>query len=487
MSEQQNETESFAEMLAQHEASAPKLKVGQKISGKVIDIGNDNVFVNIGVKQDGVLDRAEILDAEGKETVAPNDTVEAWITSLSPEGIRLSRSMTGSGVEALEDAKEGAIPVEGRVEAVCKGGYQVRIMGKKAFCPGSQMELASGEDPEVVVGRQMQFLITKVENNGRNIVVSRRALVNRERQDSLDKLLGTINVGDTLEGVVRRLAPYGAFVELAPLIEGLVHISELSWSRVGSPDEVVSVDQPVRVKVTSIVKDDKGQTRIGLSLRQAQDDPWKDAGSRFKAGDIVDGIVRRLAPFGAFIEIAPGIEGLAHISELSWERRIATPDEILAPGDAVSVKIKEFNPEARRISLSLKDAQGDPWDNVSEKFASGARVSGTVESKNQHGMFVRLAPGIIGLLPQGALVRPNLPEALSKAAPGDTVEVIIRSIDPVSRRISLNPVTIETAPEPAAEDGSWKKHASLKSADNESQGVMAQALKKAFEKTRGNE
>lgn len=482
MSEQPNETESFAEMLAQQESCAPKLKVGQKISGKVIDISNDSVFVNVGVKQDGVLDRAEILDAEGNLAVGPNDIVEAWITSISPEGIRLSRSMTGSGVEALQEAKDAAIPVEGRVKAVCKGGYQIETMGKIAFCPGSQMEQAPGEDAEAAVGRQMQFLITKLENNGRNIVVSRRALVDRERQANLDKLLASIKVGDTLEGVVRRLAPYGAFVELAPLIEGLVHISELSWSRVGSPDEAVSVDEPVRVKVTSITKDDKGQTRIGLSIRQAQGDPWEGAESRFKPGDIVEGIVRRFAPFGAFVEIAPGIEGLAHISELSWERRVAKPEEVLAPGDAVSVKIKEFNPENRRISLSIKDAQGNPWDEAAEKFASGARVSGTVESKNQHGLFVRLAPGIIGLLPQGALMRPNLPEALAKAAPGDTVEVIVRSVDPVSRRISLNPVTAEAAPESEAEDQGWKKHASLKPARDEDQGVMAQALKRAFEK-----
>lgn len=471
----QDTSASFAEMLAEHETMAPRLQAGQKVTGTVIAVSGDSVFVDVGVKQDGVLDRAEILDADGHETVGQGDAVTAWITGISPNGIRLSRSMSGSGVAALEDARDTGIPVDGRVRGQCKGGYEVEVMGKAAFCPGSQMEPV--EDPATLAGRQMQFLITKIENHGRNIVVSRRALLERERRENLDKLLASLNVGDTTEGVVTRLVPYGAFVELAPGVEGLVHISELSWSRVGSPDEAVSAGERVRAKVMSIVKDEKGQMRIGLSVKQAQDDPWGDL--QFAAGDIVEGTVRRLAPFGAFVEIAPGVEGMAHISELSWERRIARPDEILAPGDVVSVKIKDISPENRRIALSLKDAQGDPWQDAHETYAPGVKVSGIVESRSQHGIFVRLSPGITGLLPQGAVNRSAA--ALSKIGQGDKLEVVVRSIDPATRRISLAPVTAETEDAPA-EDKSWKQHPAFRHEGGDL-GIMAQAMKKAFEKS----
>lgn len=470
-------TENFEEMLAMHEASAPRLQTGQKVTGKVITVSGDSVFVDVGVKQDGVLDRAEILDAEGRETVAPGDSVSAWIVGVSPQGIRLSRSMIGSGIAALEEARDAGLPVEGRVKATCKGGYEVEVLGKNAFCPGSQMEAA--EDPESVVGRQMQFLITRIENHGRNIVVSRRALIERERRENLDKLLSSINIGDTLEGKISRLVPYGAFIELAPSVEGLAHISELSWSRVSTPDEVVSPGDPVRVKVMSLVKDDKGQMRIGLSPKQAQGDPWEKVEERFRPGDIVEGTVRRLAPFGAFVEIAPGIEGLAHVSELSWEKRILKPEEVLAAGDVVSVKIREISPETRRISLSLKDAQGDPWQDAPEKFSPGTQVKGRVESKNQHGIFISLAPGISGLLPQGVLSNSADSGNLSRLGAGDSIEVVIRTVDPATRRISLAPVTSEKQPE----DNSWGQHVSVRpESSGDNLGIMAQALKKAFEK-----
>lgn len=462
--------ESFADMLARHEAAAPLLRAGQKVGGKVIAVSGDSVFVDLGIKQDGVMDRAEILDAEGNETVGPGDTVEAFIVALSPQGPRLSRSMTGSGVAALEEARDARIPVEGRVRGACKGGYQISLMGKTAFCPGSQMELlAQGDDP---VGREMRFLVTKVENHGRNIVVSRRALIEMEKRENLDKLLASLNIDDTVDGKVSRLAPFGAFVELAPSVEGLVHISELSWSRLQSADEAVSVGDVVRVKVTGIDKDDRGQTRIGLSIRKAQGDPWKDIAERFAPGDTVDGKVCRLAPFGAFVEIAPGLEGLAHISEFSWEKRIVKPDDFLAVGDHVNVKIREIIPESRRISLSIRDAQGDPWQDMDEKFVPGALVAGTVESNGPHGLFVTIAPGITGLMPRSALAG-----KLAKLGPGDTVDARIRAIDRDARRISLAAVEDGEKEAPAEKD--WRQHVKTPPAG---ESIMAMALQKAMAK-----
>ncbi len=465
--------ESFADLLAQHEAVRPKLQTGQKVSGTVIAISGDSVFVDVGLKQDGVMDRADILDAEGNETVKQGDAVEAWVVSLSPQGIRLSRSMIGSGIAALEEARDAQIPVDGRVRAVCKGGYQVDVLGKTAFCPGSQMENFGETAPEDIVGRQMQFLITRIENHGRNIVVSRRALMEKERREHLDKLLSSIKVGDTVEGRVSRLAPFGAFVELAPFVEGLVHISEISWSRVVNADEALSLDDAVRVKITGIGKDEKGQTRISLSIKQAQGDPWLDVADRFAIGDTVAGKVTRLAPFGAFIEIAPGIEGLAHISEFSWEKRIVKPEDFLASGERVNVKIRELNPDSRRISLSIRDAQGDPWEDAATRFAAGVSVAGKVESNSPHGLFVSLAPGVTGLVPKGAL-----DGKLAKLGQGADLDVTVKSIDAAARRISLIPA--RTGGDAAPTEKDWRGH--IKAGGSDGMGIMAQALRKAMQK-----
>lgn len=472
MEEGKENGENFAELLAQHELDSNRLQVGQKISGTVIAITGDSVFVDIGEKQDGVLDKAEILDGDGNETLKVGDTIETRLVSLSSQGIRLSRSMIGAGVEALEQAKEAQIPVKGRVKADCKGGYQVDVLGKVAFCPGSQMESADGARGADLIGREMEFLISRVENHGRNIVVSRRALLDKERKENLDKLLQNLKVEDIMEGTVTRLAPFGAFVELAPAVEGLVHISELGWSRVKSPDEAVSIGEKVRVKVTAIDQGDKG--RISLSIKQAATDPWNDVPDRFITGEVVKGKVRRLAPFGAFVEIAPGIEGLIHLSEFSWEKRITRPEDMLSVGDELNVKIKDINPENRRISLSLRDAGGNPWDDLSEAFTTGAIVSGTVVQTSPHGVFVQLAPGITGLIPKSSLA--SAPK-IGKLPEGSEIKVQIRAVDKDAHRIGLAPVVETVQEEPAEKD--WRNHVRKEPKDL---GIMAQALQKAFQK-----
>lgn len=464
--------ENFADLLAQHEAQANKLQTGQKVEGTVIAVTNDSVFVDLGIKQDAVMDRSEIVDADGNDTVKEGDKIEAWIVSLSSQGPRLSRAMIGSGLAALEEARDARLPVDGRVRGTCKGGYQIDLMGKTAFCPGSQMEFFPGQAAEELTGRQMQFLIIKVENHGRNIVVSRRALIEREKQENLDKLLSSLNIGDTVEGKISRLVPYGAFIELAPSVEGLAHISELSWSHLDSPDEAVSVGDQARVKITGIGTDEKGQTRIGLSLKQAQGDPWADVLDRFAPGDSAQGKVKRLAPFGAFVEIAPGIEGLVHLSEFSWEKRITKAEDFLAVGDEVTVKIRDISPESRRISLSIRDAQGDPWEDIAEKFPIGAVCKGTVESNGPHGLFVNLAPGITGLLPKSIVAAS---QELGKLGPGAELDVAVRSLDVDARRMGLATARRDEAKAPQEKD--WRKHTRT---EDSGMGIMAQALQKAF-------
>ena len=477
---QEEGVEDFAAMLAAHETSGHRLQTGQKVTGTVIAVTGDSVFIDVGIKVDGIMERKDILDADGKETAGPGDTVEAWVVGVSSQEIRLSRSMSGSGVAALEEARDAGLPVEGRIAGTCKGGYTVEVMGKTAFCPGSQIGLAASEEADSLVGRTLQFLVIRVENRGRNIVVSRRALLDRERQAQLEVLLEKLEVGATVEGKISRFAPFGAFMELDSAVEGMIHLSELSWSRVGAPDEAVSLGDTVRAKVLSISKNDKGQVRISLSRKQAEGDPWQDVSQKLEAGTVVQGKVVRLAPFGVFVEVPPGIEGLVHISELSWTKRVTKPEEIVQAGDNIAVKIKDINSETRRISLSLREAEGDPWQDAAQRFAAGSLVQGIVEGRSPHGLFITLAPGITGLLPAGVIKNSKNSGQYSKLDKGDSVALIVQNIDTAMRRISLAPEGTEASP--AADDKAWKQHANLgATSGNTGLNTLAQALHKAMQ------
>lgn len=466
-----DDREDFASLFEESVTPGAHIEPGQKVEGAIIAISGDSAFLDIGMKQEGIMEKEDLPPDTGV-----GDKVTAYVISMNPGSIRLSRSMSGAGLAAIEDAMSNAIPVEGKIRALCKGGYQVELLGKTAFCPGSQMERLSGLADEDLVGKQFAFLITRMENSGRNIVVSRRALLEKERNENLERILSSLKAGDVVEGKITRLAPYGAFMEIAPYVEGMIHISELSWSRIEQPDEAVSVGDVVRAKILEAGVDDKGKGRISLSIKQADGDPWKDISGKFKTGDIVNGKVRRLAPFGAFVEIAPGVEGLVHLSEMSWEKRVARAEEIVQPGEEILVKIKEINPDARRISLSIKDARDDPWQDAPELFPVGKKVEGIVESRSSYGYFISLKPGITGLLPLSALK--EAPPELKKLSPGDRVNLLIQNIDSTARRISL--ILSNNSNDLAEEDKSWREHAS--SQPDESMGVMAQAFKKAMQK-----
>ena len=418
----------FAAMLEAQDSKRPSkaLVPGERVQAVIIAMSGEFVFLDVGVKRDGIMDKKDILDANGQPAANVGDTVEAWVVEVNAQEIRLARSMSGSGVAALEDARDSAIPVEGRISNTCKGGYTVEVLGKSAFCPGSQMDAASLQDPDNLVGRTLHFLVTRVENKGRSIVLSRRALVERERRESLESLLAVIKIGDILDSTVTRLAPYGAFVELAPSVEGMVHISELSWVRIEHPEEVVKPGDCIKVKLLAIHQDAKGNMRISLSRKQAEGDPWNDVEKRLCPGQVVQGRVMRLAPFGAFVELFPGIDGLVHISEMSFGKRIRDAGDILSIGESVNVAVKEISTEKRRISLSLYDA-GD---------------------------------------------------SASKPAPGENAKFSVQALDKEQQRITL---ASEDGVE--VEDQSWKRRDAQSSDVSDGLGLMAQALQNAV-KTR---
>lgn len=430
------ETESFAELLDAHSQASERFRQGMRVKCTVVAITADTIFVSTGDKVDGIVERKEFEDAGGNPSCAVGDELELYVTVATPHEVRLSKALAGGGgVSALKDAQESGIPVEGKVMATVKGGYSVEVMKRRAFCPFSQMDSRPVESPDSMIGQSFNFIVTKVEQGGRNITVSRRALLERENAANREAFLSKVQLGDVLEGKVVRLAPFGAFVELTPGVEGLVHLSELSWSRVQQADEVLSLGDAVRVKLIALGSDEKAG-KISLSIRQVSEDPWKNVSERLELGQIVSGKVMRLAQFGAFVEILPGIEGLVHISEFSYERRISKPEDMLAVGDQVSVKVKEIDIDKKRIALSIREAAGDPWQDVVERFAVGSTVQGTIEKREKFGVFVKLSPGVVGLLP-GSVLAAAKKGIYEKLGAGDSIELVVNNVDAAARKISL--------------------------------------------------
>ncbi len=476
-----DEGASFAELLAaQEETPAPRLEVGQRVKAAIVHITDDTIFVSTGSKVDGLVDRAE-LEQDGIKEYAVGDTLDLHVVHASAHEVRLSRYGRGSGnLASLEAAKESGLPIDGKVSGVVKGGFSVDILKRRAFCPVSQIDLRPVENPEELIGKTLSFKVMRVEKGGRNIVLSRRALLEAQQNEGREAFLAGVNVGDVLEASVVRLAPFGIFVELAPGVEGMVHVSELSWSRVQQPEEVCAVGDTLRVKVLSLGQGEKGP-RISLSVRQVTENPWQNVGGRLNAGDVVSGKVLRTTQFGAFVEVLPGIEGLIHISELSYEKRVNKVSDVLVVGDVVTVKIKELDLDKKRVSLSLRDVAGDPWDKVEDSFAPGAEVTGRLERRAPFGLFISLAPGVTALLPNSALPQGNGRAKFDKMAPGTEFTVKIGEINLADKKISLTLTEAEQAefagqvearadkdPKRArsgqregrsAEEKDWKKHA----------------------------
>ncbi len=470
--------EDFATLLESYTADlTDDLRVGDRVTGRIIAIGDETVFVDTGTKIDGAADRAEFLDPEGALTVAVGDTVSLYVVAQDESEIRLSKAIGGvGGLNMLQEALDSQIPVEGKVRETCKGGFVVEVLQRRAFCPVSQIDVFPGQEADAYIGQSLQFLMVRLEKGGRNIVLSRRRLLEKEQQKARDEFMATVEVGSICEGEVVRTAPFGAFVQLAPGVDGLVHVSEMNWSRVEDPESFVQVGQPVTVMILSIEPDKKpGQMRLSLSMKQVDGDPWQKVPQTFKAGDRVPGKVTRCAKFGAFVEIAPGVEGLVHISEMSHIRRVMDPQEIVSPGDAVTVSIKAVEPDKRRISLSIRDVEGDPWAEIETRFKAGQLTTGRLEKKERFGWFIQLAPGITGLMPKSRLMTAPAGNRLESLRTGDNIEVLIEEIHVQDRKITLAP-----ADAAAGEDGSWKSFAAPDESRTGGLGSLGEKLRQAM-------
>lgn len=474
--EQNPEEMSFAELFESYNDDLGReLAPGDMVEGKIISVGRNSVYIDTGTKSDGVVDKQELLDDTGEFLFQAGDVITLYVVSLSESEIILSKAISGAGKAALlEDAVQNRTPVEGKVRAVIKGGFDVDILGKRAFCPVSHMDVKYVEAPEDFVGQTLHFLVTRYEENGRNIVVSRKNLQMEQIKEAQKIFLADVAEGDTVQGIVTRLMPYGAFVELASGVEGMVHISELGWSRIDKPDEVVQPGDSVLVKLLKI-EHQNGQDlpKISLSVKQTGADPWDSMDAAFKTGDQVTGKVVRLTGFGAFVEIAPGVDGLVHISEMSHTKRVMRPEDVVEKGQDVQVVIKSIDMDAKRVSLSIKDALGDPWTGISVRYTPGDILEARLEKRETFGLFIGLEPGVTGLMPISSIRKSTDAKSYDALKPGDAVTVLVQQVDEENRRMTL-------APPDQKDTDDWQQFAGDKK--DKPMGTMESVLTEALKK-----
>jgi len=439
MTENAMEEKSFAELMeANFETPGRRFFPGDTVSGRVIKISRDTIFVDLGGKSEGIADIQEFLEKDGNIPLKEGDWVEMRVASTR-DGIHLTKGMRVHGPEALDilrGAQQDLIPVEGKISAVNKGGFDVNISGIRAFCPISQIDLQFCEKPEEHIGAKYQFRIMEIKEKGKNIVVSRRVLLEEEQQKRSKETLAALKTGLECEGKVTKLADFGAFVDIGG-IEGMVHISEISHARINHPSEILKPGQNVKVQVIKIEPDKGDRKKIALSMKALEPDSW-EKGLEFQEGEIIRGRVSRLTDFGAFVEVAPGVDGLVHISEISYER-IPHPNKLLHEGDMVDVLVMGIDHQVRRISLSIKEAMIKKQmseDDLQVRLEVGQTLKGIVEDTKPYGIFVRLPQlGVKGrgLLPMEELISSEKGDAKKKFPRGREIQVEIVSVDEKGR------------------------------------------------------
>lgn len=466
--------EDFAAMF---EASlqAKRLDKGDLVDGTIVGIGPEVAFVDVGGKGEAVIDIAELKNAEGQLEVAPGDRIQAMVVSTAG-GLTLSRRLAGSGAtdRQLEDAFHSGLPVEGKVERAVKGGYEVRIGRQRAFCPISQIDVR-GADTSAREGQVYQFRI--IEYKEGNLVVSRRALIEEEQRANAAGVREAIVPGAVMTGRVTSVRDFGAFVDLGAGVQGLLHVSEMAWSRVADPAEVVKPGDEISVKILRV---DEDKQKISLGLKQLSADPWSRVHENYEVGQLRPGRVTRVAEFGAFVELEPGVEGLAHASTFSPTGQAGGWSSQVAPGTTGVFEILSIDLEKKRIGVALVT---EGWARAQGPAASrpgivpGARLTGKVERHEKFGVFVFLAPGRIGLIPMSETGVANEADVRRTFPVGADVEVVVLEVDPGSRRIRLSAKAVLEARE-ADEVREWSERADAPPA--EAFGTLADKLRSAL-------
>jgi small subunit ribosomal protein S1 len=437
------EDTSFGDILSQFEQEHHEHDTrGQALEGTVIAVQEDNVFVDIGRKTEGIVPVANFRDDAGNVTVQPGDKMLVNVTGRNQEGyyelstIRVERPKDWTGLQ--EAFAEGRV-IGGTVQEVVKGGLRVDI-GARAFMPASRSGARDIAEMEKLVGQEIRCKITKLDVEKEDVVVDRRVVLEAEEKDKRESAFASVAEGQVLTGTVKTLMDFGAFIDLGG-VDGLLHVADMSWTRVNKPADILDVGETVQVKVLKINRETR---KISLGMKQLQPDPWSVAAEHFKVGDRVRGTVARIADFGAFVNLAPGVDGLVHVSEMSWSKKMRRPQDIVKVGDVVEVVVLGINPGEKRISLGLKQALGDPWEEAQMKYPVGSTVEAPITNLANFGAFVDLGEGVEGMIHVGDITRERRidhPKDLLKT--GQVVKAQVLEFDRDRRRIRLGMKQLE--------------------------------------------
>jgi small subunit ribosomal protein S1 len=412
----------------------PDFREGSIVKGRILEVRPREVLVDIGYKSEGVISLSEFEDVENLEVGDEVDVLlerlenDEGMVVLSKEKAAYRQNWNKIASVFQEDGL-----IKGKVKSVVKGGLMVNI-GVEAFLPASQIDIVPPKDLQQFIGNTYDFKIVKINDDRRNVVLSRRELIEQERSEKRQQFMESVKVGDRVNGTVKNLTDFGAFIDLDGM-DGLLHITDMSWGRLGHPSELVKVGQQLEVQVLDINKE---KERVSLGLKQLQKNPWDQIEERFPAGQRVKGKITNLVPYGAFVELEEGVEGLIHVSELSWTKRIMRPSDILTVGQEVEAVVLGVNKEEQKISLGLRQLETNPWDEIEKKFTIGSRVKGTIRNMTAYGAFVELEEGIDGMIHVSDLSwtrKINHPSEMFKKS--DEVEAEVIDIDKTNQRISL--------------------------------------------------
>ncbi|MHA7881375.1 MAG: 30S ribosomal protein S1 [Saccharospirillum sp.] len=439
-------TESFAELF-EESLKTIEMEPGSIVTGVVVAIDSDWVTVHAGLKSEGVIPRSQFVGEDGELEVAVGDEVKVALEAVE-DGFgdtRLSREKAkrAEAWSELEKAYEAEEVVKGVINGKVKGGFTVDVSSVRAFLPGSLVDIRPVRDTAHLEGKELDFKVIKLDRRRNNVVVSRRAVLEASNSAEREELLANLQEGQVINGIVKNLTDYGAFVDLGG-VDGLLHITDMAWKRIKHPSEIVQVGDEIEVKV---LKFDRERNRVSLGLKQLGEDPWVEIKGRYPEESVVKARVTNLTDYGCFAELEEGVEGLVHVSEMDWTNKNIHPSKVVSVGDEIEVMILDIDEERRRISLGIKQTVVNPWEDFSNKFNKGDKVSGKIKSITDFGIFIGLEGGIDGLVHLSDISwHESGEEAVRKYKKGDELETVILSIDPERERISLGIKQLDSDP-----------------------------------------
>ena len=462
--------ESKENITSKYDQTLSNIQVGEVLEGTVISVNKREVVVNIGYKSEGVIPVSEF---RYNPELAVGDKVEVYVESaedkkgqllLSHKKARQLRSW-----DRVNEALDKDEIIKGYIKCRTKGGMIVDVFGIEAFLPGSQIDVKPIRDYDIYVGKTMEFKVVKINQEFRNVVVSHKALIEAELEQQKKDIISKLEKGQVLEGTVKNITSYGVFIDLGG-VDGLIHITDLSWGRVNHPEEIVHLDQKLNVVILDF---DDAKKRIALGLKQLTPHPWDALDANLKVGDKVKGKVVVMADYGAFIEIAPGVEGLIHVSEMSWSQHLRSAQEFMKVGDEIEAVILTLDREERKMSLGIKQLTKDPWENIEEKYAVGTKHTAKVRNFTNFGVFVEIEEGVDGLIHISDLSwTKKIKHPSEFTQKGADIDVVVLEIDKENRRLSLGHKQLEENP--------WDSFETLFAVDTEHQGTIAEVTDKGY-------